>query len=398
MHPRATLRQRSARAPLRLVALVLPLLATGCGGGPDARALKTVNAIDETNLSDIMLTVADPQEAVNYFTRTSQQNPDRIDLQRGLARSLVRNGQAGQAAGVWARVASMPGATADDGVAQAEARIRAGDWKGAEAVLNTLPPTQESYDRYRIEAMVADARQNWAKADSFYDIAAGLTARPAGVLNNWGYSKLSRGDAAGAEKLFGEALRHDPAVFTTKNNLILARAAQRKYDLPVLEMTQGERARLLYTAALSAIKKGDLMIGRSILQEAVETSPSYFEEAARALAALDAEDGPSTMGAGPIATDRSPVRAEEAPPPPSGSTTSAAPISAPFVTGGAAPAAATDTAPAPAARNSPTPLPLDAIKPSARGPDGPAQIALPPRAQAPDADAATATPLPAGEG
>ena len=31
-----------------------------------------------------MLSVADPNEAVNYFTRTLQQNPDRIDRMRGL--------------------------------------------------------------------------------------------------------------------------------------------------------------------------------------------------------------------------------------------------------------------------------------------------------------------------
>ncbi len=50
--------------------------------------------------------------------------------------------------------------------------------------------------------MVADSKKNWKKADSFYEIAAGLTTKPAGVLNNWGFSKLTRGDYAGAEKLF----------------------------------------------------------------------------------------------------------------------------------------------------------------------------------------------------
>ena len=31
-----------------------------------------------------MLTVADPNEAVNYFKRTVAENPDRADLHRGL--------------------------------------------------------------------------------------------------------------------------------------------------------------------------------------------------------------------------------------------------------------------------------------------------------------------------
>lgn len=280
------------RHPIFYAALAGCALAlSGCDGRQDAqaaRALKSVNAIDETNLSDIMLTVGDPEEAVAYFTRTASENPDRIDLQRGLAKSLVRNNQSADAEKVWAKVVSMPGATNDDKVALAEAQIRSGNWTAAKATLNTIPPTHETFERYKLEAMVADSEKNWSKADSFYETAQGLTTRPSGVLNNWGFSKLTRGDAKGAEKLFAEALTYDPTSFTSKNNLVLARAAQRKYDLPVIEMTQSERAHLLYTAALSAIKQGDVTMGKGLLQDAVDTSPTYFEEAARALEALDA--------------------------------------------------------------------------------------------------------------
>ena len=48
-----------------------------------------------------------------------------------------------------------------------------------------------------------------------------------------------------------------------------------------------ERAELLYTAALSAIKQGDIETGRTMLHEAVDTHPQYFEEAARALETLE---------------------------------------------------------------------------------------------------------------
>jgi len=46
------------------------VLLAGCGdnGSSAARkALRDVNAIDETNLNAVMLTVADPKEAVAYF-------------------------------------------------------------------------------------------------------------------------------------------------------------------------------------------------------------------------------------------------------------------------------------------------------------------------------------------
>jgi Tfp pilus assembly protein PilF len=135
--------------------------------------------------------------------------------------------------------------------------------------------------------MIADANEEWDKADSFYEIAVGLTTRPAGTLNNWGYSKLTRGEFAEAERMFGEALGYDPKLFTAKNNLVLARGAQRKYDLPILQMTQVERAQLLHTLGLSAIKQGDVEIGKGLLRDAIETHPQHFDAAARSLEALE---------------------------------------------------------------------------------------------------------------
>lgn len=251
------------------------------------RAFQDVNVIDETNLNDVMLTVADPNEAVTYFQRTVNDNPDRIDARRGLAFSLVRAKRYTEAATQWKEVAEMEDATNGDSVELADAQLRAGDWAGAEKTLNSIPPTHETFKRYRLEAMVADSKEQWKKADSFYETAIGLTTTPAGVMNNWGFSKLTRGDFKSAERLFGDAIRSDPKLFTAKNNLVLARASQRNYTLPVIEMDQTERAHLLHTMALSAIKQGDVETGKGLLREAIDTHPQHFEAAARALNALE---------------------------------------------------------------------------------------------------------------
>ena len=116
---------------------------------------------------------------------------------------------------------------------------------------------------------------------------SGLTASPASVLNNWGYSKLTRGDYPAAARLFTDAIRQDPQLFTAKNNLVLARSAQRDYSLPVIPMDQTERAQLLHTMALSAVKQGDIEIGKSLLREAIDTHPQHFEAAVRSLRALE---------------------------------------------------------------------------------------------------------------
>lgn len=269
------------------------LALSACGGGmSDAeveRAMKDVNVIDESNLNEIMLTVADPNEAVTYFQRTLKQNPDRTDIKRGLAQSLIRAKKVPEAVAAWKAVVDSPDATNDDRVEYADALIRNSNWDQAEAVLNQIPPTHETFKRYRLEAMIADTKKKWDKADAFYEIAVGLTTTPASTYNNWGYSKLTRGDFKGAEKMFVQAVTYDRTLFTAKNNLVLARAAQRKYDLPVVDMTQTERAELMYTAALSAIKQGDVTIGKGLLHEAIDTHPQHFEAAVRSLRALDGQ-------------------------------------------------------------------------------------------------------------
>ncbi|MFV2051702.1 tetratricopeptide repeat protein [Aliiroseovarius sp. YM-037] len=251
------------------------------------RAIQDVNAIDESNMSDIMLTVSDPNEAVAYFRRTAAQNPDRIDIKRGLAQSLVRARQPQEAATVWREVIAHPEATDDDRVELADALIRDNQWDEADKVLDAVPPTFETFKRYRLEAMIADSNEEWEKSDSFYETAVGLTTRPGGVLNNWGYSMLTRGNYAEAERLFLRAITFDRELFTAKNNLVLARGAQGNYDMPVIEMTQIERAQLLHTIALAAIKRGDVTTGRGLLKEAIDTHPQHFEAATRSLRALE---------------------------------------------------------------------------------------------------------------
>lgn len=285
------------RHPIKTTLLVAGMIAlAACArneGAEAAKALKELNVVDSTGMNDIMLTTGDPDQAVDYFARASQQDPARVDLKRGLAKSLVRAGRAADSISVWREVANSPDGTNEDRVDLADALIRTNDWKGARAELNQIPPTYETYERYRLEAMEADASKQWKKADSFYETAFGLTTKPSGILNNWGYSKLTRGDYAGAEKLFAKALTYDSSLYTAKNNLVMARAAQREYDMPIVPMTQAERAQLLYTAALTAVRQGDVNTGKALLQDAIDTSPQHFEQAVRALQTLD---GTATKG------------------------------------------------------------------------------------------------------
>lgn len=273
---------------IAVCATVVGLTACAPSGEEQVQeVLEDLNVIDQTNLNEVMLTVADPQQAVAHFTTANASFPGRIDLQRGLAKSLVRARRPVDAIPAWQTVVANDEAENSDIVGLADAYVRANQWDNAAATLNTIPPTYETFERYRLEAMVADSRQQWSKADSFYGTAAELTTRPATVYNNWGFSKLTRGDYPAAERLFVDALRFDPSLFTAKNNLVLARGAQRNYTLPAVTMTQIERAQLLHTMALAAIKQNDVSIGESMLRDAIDTHPQFFEPAVRALEALE---------------------------------------------------------------------------------------------------------------
>ncbi|MDE3079965.1 MAG: tetratricopeptide repeat protein [Paracoccaceae bacterium] len=266
------------------------VLLSGCA--QDQAKIKAevakISAKDEASLDAIELNVADPTEAVAYFRKSVANHPERTASKRYLAMSLVRAKQPVEAVKVWQEVVKASDSTMDDRVNYADALLRAGKWAEAGKVLSAIPPTHETYDRYRLEAMIADSKREWRKADSFYETAAGMTTTPAPIYNNWGFSKLSRHDYAGAERLFRTALQYDPTMYVAKNNLVIARGMQRKYDLPVIQMTQTERAHLLYTLALTAIKQDDIATGKALLEQAIATNPEYFEAAQRSLDALTA--------------------------------------------------------------------------------------------------------------
>ena len=282
------MRHNSVLVALLAGATFLSACAEQSGKETVERAFQDVNVIDDANLNEVMLTVGDPNEAVTYFQRVVKEQPKNVEFQRGLAQSLVRAKRYDEGAAAWQRTVALPAATNDDRVEMADALIRAGDWAKAEKTLTAIPPTHETFKRYRLEAIIADSKQQWKKADSFYETAVGLTTSPAPVLNNWGYSKLTRGDYKDAERLFNSAVAQDSTLFTAKNNLVLSRGAQRNYNLPVVPMDQTERAQLLHTMALSAIKQGDVETGKGLLREAIDTHPQHFEAASRSLAALEA--------------------------------------------------------------------------------------------------------------
>ena len=178
-----------------------------------------INVIDESNLSNIMLTAASGRGGgVVFPALPSASSPTGSIFRRGLAASLVRAGRADEAVPLWRQIVESDEMMEQDRIDYAGALIRSGGLGRGRATarprapddgnLRTLPASRR---------MVADSNQEWdLRGCHFYEIAVGLTTRPANVLNNWGYSRLTRGDFDGAEELFLEAVRYDPDLLHRK--------------------------------------------------------------------------------------------------------------------------------------------------------------------------------------
>lgn len=280
-----------ARSAARgLAAFVLLGLLSACAqqGAQDAKTARLdTNPIDNLNLNDIMLTVADAEDAVEYFRKTLAQNPDREDLQRGYAYALMRARKYPEARLAFRALIEAGRAQPADRVEYAHALARLEQWDDVAAQLALLPEGFVSARRLMLEALLADHRRDWAAADAAYERARQMAAQPAPVYNNWGVSKMARGDFAGAEEAFEKALTYDPSLFSAKNNLALTYGLQRRYRLPLVFMTDEERAILKHNLGLLALRQGDKAVARGLFAEAVEAHPRHFEAAAAKLAALD---------------------------------------------------------------------------------------------------------------
>lgn len=283
------MKPRSVR-PVAVLLLTASVVA-GCVDHDKAReeiqSLDSLNVIDENGLNDILLNFAEPDQAVTYFQSSLAQEPDRVDFKQGLAESLSRAGRLEEAVLAYGSLEQSGDLRTVDSLRYAEALIQTGDWEVGRDKLRAIPPTVETYDRYRLEAMVSDFEKSWAKSDAYYEQARGLTTRPAAIYNNWGISKAARGDRQAAEAMFTRAISFDRTLFSAKNNLAISRATRKVYDLPIVPMTKTEQAQLLHNVALQAIRNGDVEIGRGLLEEAVDTHPQFYAEASAKLDALN---------------------------------------------------------------------------------------------------------------
>ncbi len=246
------------------------------------------SVIDAAEIGDLLLSAGNPEESVVYFQNALAGEPTRADFRRGLAISLSRAKRYPESARVFQEMIALGQAEPADRMEYAIVLARLQKWDDVRSLVQGLPSGLNTSRRHMLDAMLADHDQNWGAADAAYARAETLTTNPAGVLNNWGVSLMSRGDLKKAEVIFERALSFNSRLFNAKNNLAITRGLQGNFQLPVVPMTEKEKAIILNNQGLIALRKGEKRIAKGLFAAAVETHPQHYGSAADRLAALEA--------------------------------------------------------------------------------------------------------------
>ncbi|MEL6218947.1 MAG: tetratricopeptide repeat protein [Pseudomonadota bacterium] len=268
---------------------VVPLLL-GCGqsaNNPNVDPLAK-NVIDDAGLSNLLLSAGDPEQAVTYFSNASAEEPERADLRRGLAISLARAGRYPESARVYQELDGLGQASPADLLEYGYVTVRLQRWPDAEAIDARLPAGLNTPRRHIFAGILADQRKDWETADNAYNQAELLTTNPAKVLNNWGVSKMGRGAFEEAERLFERAVSFDSRLFSAKNNLAIARGLQGNYQLPLVPLSDRERATILNNLGVIAARRNQEDIAKGLFAAAVEAHPQHYQGASDKLAGLEA--------------------------------------------------------------------------------------------------------------
>ena len=245
--------------------------------------------IEEANLADLLLAAGSAEDAVLYFEKAVERDPDSAAARRGLAKAYAKAKRYPEAARVYEELIALGQAEPADRLEYAYAAMRLERWEDAEAAAAALPAAMNTPRRHLLEALLADHRQDWAAADAAYQRAETLSPNPAEVLNNWGVSLMSRGDLEAAEATFARAITFDSRMFEAKNNLALSRGLRGNYQVPIMPLTDVERAQILNNLGVIALRRDDGPAARGLFAEAVATHPQHYQAAADRLAALEAK-------------------------------------------------------------------------------------------------------------
>ena len=270
----------------------LAMVATGCGStGND---LKDVAVTTPTVSSDELLAAAETDIAARRF-QLAYQRLTRLD-QAGLATPRAKL----VSAEVLLGLSSPKEALAQFQTIQSDEVYRARAYQGmglSLMALGDLTAAQPQLDRavaddpnlwrsWMALGRIDDANKNWAASEAAYQKASALQPDSPIIVNNIGMSQMLQHRYEEAAETFQRALAIDPSMEMTRANLRIALAWQGRYDEALMGAQIGSRADALNNVGYVAMLRGDQLAAQKYFSQALESSPTYHEHAARNMETL----------------------------------------------------------------------------------------------------------------
>lgn len=135
---------------------------------------------------------------------------------------------------------------------------------------------------------------NYAKLTDYEQAKAAymnaeILGQSKGVLeNNLGLLALKRKDIQSAISLLSKAKLLAPQQRRFENNYRLALLLDKQYVPALKDLPNAEAANFLYKASIIAKHQGETVIAKTLMEYAINTSPTYFEKAEQSLKRLTA--------------------------------------------------------------------------------------------------------------
>jgi len=289
--PRSGNRRR--RWPFRPWYLSVLLLAVaGCGGmGSDA---KQVVAPTPAVSSEALLTAAEADiEARRFqlaYQRLARLDPAALATPRAQLASgevLLGLGQPKQALAQFQAVQSDEALRARAYQGMGLSLMALDDFSAAKGQLDRAVAADRGLWRsWMAIGRVHDGSSNWSEAQAAY--AKALEAQPESpiVVNNIGMSLMMQHRYPEATQAFERALKADPTMEMTRTNLRIALAWQGRYDEALVGTQATGRSDALNNVGYVAMLRGDSRTAQKYFSQALESSPTYHEQAARNLDTL----------------------------------------------------------------------------------------------------------------
>ena len=168
------------------------------------------------------------------------------------------------------------------------AALRLGLWVTAKPLADcAISSSKASWRAWNARGVIADFEQDWSTADNAYARAHEIAPGEAEVINNQGWSRLLRGDWAGALPLLEQAAEIEPNSERIANNLDLAQAALAT-DLPQRRAGESDTswAQRLNDAGVAAELGGDRKKAIAAFTRALHASGVWYARASNNLDAV----------------------------------------------------------------------------------------------------------------